>query len=413
MRKHFASFSRYYCGNKEILGENGMACKNGKGQSGDTCADIQNRLKQLHARIHRHHLEFHHEFRHYHRYFRYARPFVLVFNLVILYLLFRWVGIKAIGICFAVLIVIKEIFQFIFLLRLEKRIIVPIEELRQGVNEIAKGNYDVRVECRIPNDLGLLIASFNEMAGELLQGEKLQAEYEENRKNLIANISHDLKTPITAIQGHIEALLDGPATSPEKQEKYLKVIHHNTTYLNRLIDDLFLFSKLDMDKLEFHCESVRIGDYLADLIEEYQLELGGQKIRVIFSNLLDGETSVYLDGKRLYQAINNIIRNAIGHGPEQGLSLNVRLYRQEDWVAIDIQDNGPGIPEEKLPKIFDRFYRIDTERTKNLESTGLGLAITRELVQAHGGEITVTSREGTGTCFTMLLPAYADCGELG
>jgi signal transduction histidine kinase len=250
------------------------------------------------------------------------------------------------------------------------------------------------------------------MAEELAQGEKVQAEYEENRKNLIANISHDLKTPITAIQGHIEALLDGPAVPPEKQEKYLKVIHHNTAYLNRLIDDLFLFSKLDMDKLEFHFESVRIRDYLADLMEEYQLELGGQNIQVRFSSLLEGETSVYLDGKRLYQAINNIIRNAIGHGPEHGLSLSVKLYRQGDWVAIDIQDNGPGIPQDKLPYIFDRFYRIDSERTKDLESTGLGLAITRELVQAHGGKITVSSREGEGTCFTVLLPEQGNAGEV-
>jgi signal transduction histidine kinase len=389
-----------------------MACINGKGQSREKCTDIHERLKELHGRIHRHHHEFHREFRHYHRYFRYVRPFVLVFNLVILYLLFRWVGFKAIGICFAVLIVIKEIFQFIFLLRLEKRIIVPIEELRQGVNEIAKGNYDVRVECPIPNDLGLLIASFNEMAGELLQGEKMQAEYEENRKNLIANISHDLKTPITAIQGHIEALLDGPAVTPEKREKYLRVIHHNTAYLNQLIDDLFLFSKLDMDKLEFRFENVRIRDYLADLMEEYQLELEGQDIRIEFSSLLEGETHVNLDGKRFYQAINNIIRNAIEHGPDQGLSLRVKLYQLDDRVAIDIKDNGPGIPQDKLPYIFNRFYRIDTERTKDLESTGLGLAITRELVQAHGGEITVSSREGEGTCFTVLLPEIAANGDV-
>ncbi len=389
-----------------------MACLNGKRRPGrDTCGDIQGRLKQFHERIQRHHLEFHREFRHYHRYFRFARPFVLVFNLIILYLLFRWVGIKAIGIFFAALIVIKEIFHFIFLKRLERRIITPIEELRQGVNEIARGNYDVRVECRSPNDLGLLISSFNEMAGELLQSEKIKAEYEENRKNLIANISHDLKTPITAIQGHIEALLDGSAVIPENREKYLRVIHHNTAYLNRQIDDLFLFSKLDMDKLEFHYEKVSIGNYLADLMEEYQLELEGREIRIGFSNTLEGESFVDLDGKRFYQAINNVIRNAIGHGPDQGLSLEVKLYRHEDWVAIDIRDNGPGIPQDKLPYIFDRFYRIDTERTKNLESTGLGLAITRELVQAHGGDITVSSREGEGTCFTVLLPENAGSGE--
>jgi len=373
----------------------------------EKCDEFQEKLRQMHSRIHRHR----HEFRQYHRYFRYARPAVLVFNLVILYLLFNWAGVKAFGVFFAILIVIKEVFQFGFLLRLEKRIIVPIEQLRQGVEEISKGNYDVQVECHIPNDLGLLTASFNEMALKLLQGEKMQAEYEENRKTLIANISHDLKTPITAIHGHIEALLDGPAFPADRQEKYLKVIHHNVAYMNRLIDDLFLFSKLDMQKLEFHFERVLIRQYMSDLMEEYQLELEGADVGFSFSDLLEDQPQVYLDGKRLYQAINNIVSNAVGHGRNQGLSLQIKLYRHNAWVALDIQDNGPGIPQDKLPHIFDRFYRIDSERTKDLESTGLGLAITREFVQAHGGEVSVTSEFGVGACFTVMLPESAESVE--
>jgi signal transduction histidine kinase len=357
-------------------------------------------LKKFHDHVHRHHLEF----MQYHRWFRYARPAVLLFNLIILYLLFSWAGFKAAGICFAVLIVIKEIVQFFFLLRLEKRIITPIEELRQGVDEIAGGNYDVRVECHIPNDLGLLIASFNEMARKLQQGEKMQAEYEENRKTLVANISHDLKTPITSIQGYIEALLESSVDSAEKRDKYLKIIHHNVDYLNRLIDDLFLFSKLDMQKLDFHFERICIRKYLTDLMEEYHLELGERQIQFGFQDELTGDSTVSLDAKRFYQAINNIVRNAVGHGPDQGLLVRVKLYRRDNWIAIDIEDNGPGIPEDKLPYIFDRFYRIDTERAKDYKGTGLGLAITKELVKAHGGEVAVTSLKDQGTCFTIMLP---------
>jgi signal transduction histidine kinase len=251
------------------------------------------------------------------------------------------------------------------------------------------------------------------MAQKLQQGEKLKAEYEENRKALVANISHDLKTPITSIKGYIEALLEGSLESPDKRDAYLKVIHHNIDYLNRLIDDLFLFSKLDMQKLHFNFERIEIRNFLGDLMEEFQLELGDRKIRFGFRDELTGEPYVNLDAKRFYQAISNIIRNAVSHGPEHGLSLGVKLYRQDDWIAIDIEDNGPGIDKDKLKYIFNRFYRIDTERTKDSQGTGLGLAITKELILAHGGEIAVTSSINTGTCFTILLPESFDCEDAG
>lgn len=358
-------------------------------------------FQRLHDKFHRHHQK---EFQRYHRCFRYGRPAVVLFNLVILYLLFSWVGIKGIGIFFAALIIIKEIISFIFLLRLEKRIFQPIEKLRQGVDEIAKGNYDIKIEYNKPNDLGLLIASFNEMAQRLHESEKIQSDYEENRKALIANISHDLKTPITAIQGYIEALLDGTAKPVENRDKYLKKIHRNTAYINKLIDDLLLFSKLDMQKLNFQFEYVKIQDYMDDLMEEYKFDLEERKILFQYIVHLGNELQVNLDRKRFYQAFNNIISNAVNHGPQNGLTLQVKLHQQDDYVCIDILDNGPGIPKDKLPFIFDRFYRVDSERTKDFVSTGLGLAIAKELVEAHGGRITVSSIEGEGTCFTTMLP---------
>jgi len=362
-------------------------------------------LGRLRDHLHRHH----HEFLRYHRIYRYVRPAVLLFNLVILVLLFRWAGIKAVGIFFATLILLKEIAIFIFLRRLERRIIVPIQALRRGVEEIAKGNYDVRVECDLPSDVGLLTDSFNDMASQLLQNERLKAEYEENRKDLVANISHDLKTPVTSIQGYVEMLLERDLP-PEQRERYLKTIHHNVSYLNHLVDDLFLFSRLDMQKLELKLDEVSIRGYLSDLIEEYRLELEPRQVTVTFADHLAGDPQVRMDGKRIYQALDNIVRNAVGHGPEHGLSLEVTLGRRDEWIAIDVKDNGPGIAEDRLPLIFDRFYRIDTERRKRFESTGLGLAITKELIQAHGGRVAVASAVGEGTCFTVLLPEASRVG---
>lgn len=352
-------------------------------------------------KMHRHH---HRDFKAYHRYFRYFRPGFLLFNLLVLYIVFTWVGFKEAGIFLAGVIIIKEITHFIFLLRLEKRIITPIEKLKSGVDEIAKGNFQVKVEYDLPNDLGLLIFSFNEMARKLYEDEKIQSEYEENRKTLVANISHDLKTPITAIQGYIEALQDGTVVQPDDQKKYLQTIYHNTVYINKLIDDLFLFSKLDMQKLDFFYEEIHISAFMKDFMEEYKFDLEEKNIHFQYISKLEQDYSIRLDGKRFHQAFNNIISNAVKHGPDLNLSIEITLYRQADSICLAIQDNGPGIPADKLPYIFDRFYRIDAERKKDYVCTGLGLAIARELIEAHGGEILVSSVEGQGTCFIMMLP---------
>jgi signal transduction histidine kinase len=321
------------------------------------------------------------------------------------------VGFKGIGIFFAVIISIKEIFQFLFLLRLEKRIFTPIEKLKLGVDEIAKGNYRIKVECDVPNDLGLLIYSFNEMAQKLYESEKIQTEYEENRKTLIANISHDLKTPITAIQGYIEALLDGSIKNESDKDKYLRTIHHNTVYINKLIDDLFLFSKLDMQKLDFSYEAVHICAFMNDFMEEYKFDLEEKNIKFEYVDQLEHDYCINLDGKRFHQAFDNIINNAVKHGPENDLVIQITMGLKNDFICLAIQDNGPGIAADKLPYIFDRFYRIDTERKKDYVCTGLGLAIAQELVEAHGGKITVSSQENEGTCFTIMLPILQDKGD--
>lgn len=351
----------------------------------------------------------HHAFLRHYRYFRYLRPAALLFNLIVLYLLFSWIGFKGIGLFLGLLIITKEIVQFFFLLRLEKRIFKPMEKLKQGLDEVANGNYDTKVEYDKPNDLSFLIESFNEMTAKLSESEKLKAEYEQNRKSLIANISHDLKTPITAIQGYIEALLDGTAATAEHKNKYLKTIHYNISYVNKLIDDLFLFAKLDMQKLDFNYESIHIKAFMDDLIEEYRFDLEERNIRIQYAVQIDKDYCINLDGKRFHQAFNNIITNAVQHGHGKDLLIQVKLYKQSGFVCLDIKDNGPGIPKDKLPFIFKRFYRIETERPKDVSNTGLGLAIAKELIEAHQGRINVSSIEHQGTCFTIMLPIISNC----
>lgn len=344
------------------------------------------------------------EFRRYYLSLKYLRPIVFIFNFIIAYFLLRFIGFRVMSILVVIFISLKEIINIFFLLRLEKRIFQPIDMLKDGVEEIRKGNYAVQIESNIPNEIGVLITSFNEMAQELQASERMKQEYEENRKKLIASISHDLKTPITSINGYIEAILEGVVNSPEKLTKYLNIIQHNAVYINKLIDDLFLFSKLDIEKLDFRFEKVQIRAFMNDVMEEFRFELEEKQFNFSYKDKLEADCLINMDRKRIYQVIRNIIGNAVKFGTEEIKEVRVELDRQGDFVQIDIHDNGPGIPEEKLPYIFDRFYRVDRERTKDLLSTGLGLAIAKELVEAHGGKITASSVEKVGSSFTIIFP---------
>ena len=342
-----------------------------------------------------------------HRMNRHAKvspSIILIGNLLIWYLVFKYAGIKEVSIFFAVLFTLGGVLEFFFLRKLERRILSPIDRLKKGIQQVAKGNYDIQVEGSMHSEIGLLIDAFNEMASKLQQSEQAKAEYEDNRKALVANISHDLKTPITSIQGYIEAITEGNVTAPEDVHKYLKIIKNNTIYINKLIDDLFFFSKLDMQKLEFQFVTINIKDFVRDLMEEFQLELKEKGIRFEYKDQLESDCSFNIDRKRLYQVFRNILSNAEKYCCLQDLEIKAELYNEDDFAVVAIKDNGPGISEDKLPHIFDRFYRIDSERRKDLMSTGLGLAIAKELVEAHGGTISVTSIKGEGSCFIIRLP---------
>ncbi|KLU61655.1 sensor histidine kinase YycG [Peptococcaceae bacterium CEB3] len=366
----------------------------------------QRKFHEEFAGLHGGHRKIHHpeEFRRLHRSLRFLRPLALILNLLILYVLFRWVGIRAIGIVFAFLIVLIQGAQLFFFWRLEKRVFEPVSQLKTGFAEIARGNYHVALESGIEGEfLGELIHSFNNMAARLSESQRINAEYEENRKTLVANISHDLKTPMTSIQGYLEMILEGSVTEPEKLKRYLRTIYNNSTYMNKLIDDLFLFSKLDLDKMDLNYDILKIRPFMSDLMAEFELELLDRHYEFTYRDRATGTPWVRIDGKRVQQAIRNIIGNAVKYGPTN-LRVETDLYEEGNYVCLSIRDNGPGIPADKLPYIFDRFYRIDPERSKDLMSTGLGLAIARELVEAQDGEVVASNLAEGGTCFTIKLP---------
>jgi len=348
----------------------------------------------------------------YYRHIAFARPISMAFSLLLWGLLFWFAGasvtLQIIILLLAVVSTAGSAFELSFLRRVRNRILLPVEELERGVGEIARGNYDVSVEASAPNEICALVAAFNGMAGKLKEDEQTKAKYEEGRKALIADISHDLKTPMTSIGGYVEALLECDDLSEEKRRRYLRIIAGNTDYMDRLIDDLVLFSKLDVQKLDFHFERVDVRPFLRDMMEELGLDFEEQRILFSYHDELGEDASASLDAKRFHQIIRNITGNAVKYGAREGLAIDVRLYRKGASFCLDISDNGPGIPTDKLPHVFERFYRVDSERTKSFSGTGLGLAIAEELAEAHGGCISVASEVGKGTCFTVSMPIAAD-----
>lgn len=342
------------------------------------------------------------------RYIKIFRKITLIVTIVIILFLLKVIGFKVATVIIILILLINEGTIIYMISRMEKRFINPMAKLQGGVRKIAEGDYSVRLEATERNEVGLLTNEFNKMARRLEEGEKIKKDYEDNRKALIANISHDLKTPITSINGYVEGLLER-VVPEENIDNYLKVIKSNAAYMNRLIDDLFLFSKLDMQKLEFIFNKTNIKLYIEDIVEEFYFVLEEKQIGFDYSLGVKEEIFVNIDGKRLYRALRNIIDNAIKYGQGiENLRIEISLYNDLDNIFITISDNGYGIEKDKVDKIFKRFYRVDTERTKDFNSTGLGLAITKEIVDAHKGEIYVSSEVDVGTSFTIRLPIYKE-----
>ncbi|MFN0223910.1 ATP-binding protein [Paenibacillus sp. KR2-11] len=234
------------------------------------------------------------------------------------------------------------------------------------------------------------------------------ARMETSRRHLLSNISHDLGTPMTLIQGYVEALIDGVVTQPDQQQKYLKLIHGRITSLSRLIADLFQLSKLEARQLDFDIRPVPAGDFIRYFEERYELELAGAGLRFeMVSHAMkpaDAEPAwIRVDLDRIDQVLTNIIYNAVKHTPAGGL-IQLLFIVDEYSLVVQVQDNGTGIDPEDLPYIFDRFYKKDKSRNTARGGSGLGLAIAKEIIDYHGGRIWAQSMIGQGACLAFMLP---------
>ena len=280
----------------------------------------------------------------------------------------------------------------------------PIKNVKNELRKMSEGELKDEIPLQGSGETLELINELELLRLALLKSIDSKNKYEENRKFLLSSISHDLKTPVTAVRGYIEGVLDGVAATPERIEKYLKTAITKTDQINFMIDDLLLYSKLDLKQLPFKCTKIEIIPYIEHLTNDYKNSFEGENKEITFICEIPATASVFIDFERSKRAFQNIIDNAKKHiSPETGC-LKVMLREVAASVIIDFSDNGKGISEDDLPYIFDRFYKADISRTSG-EGSGLGLAIAKEIVEAQKGKIWATNnKSGVGASIKISLP---------
>lgn len=285
---------------------------------------------------------------------------------------------------------------------LSKTITNPIVKIMHRAQNLAAGDFEQSLEVKSEDEIGKLTKAFNYMAKELKNTMNEQQKLDSMRKEFVANVSHELKTPITSIKSYSETLLDGGLDDLETTVKFLGVINTEADRMTRLVKDLLQLSRMDNQQMRWNMKSFNISKLILNVVERLQIQAKAKN--QVLEVYLDGEIcDVKGDRDRIEQVILNIIGNAIKYTPVGGeIKTYIRCLAND--VEVVVEDTGIGIPAEDLPRIFERFYRVDKARSREMGGTGLGLAIAKDIVEAHGGSISAESELEEGTKILIKLP---------
>ena len=287
----------------------------------------------------------------------------------------------------------------------------PIKELSIAMRKIAEGDFDYRLPDKQEGEIGYLYDNYEQMRLQLKENEEEKMQNEKKSKELVSNISHDLKTPITSIKGYVEGIMDGVADTPEKMDKYIKTIYNKANDMDKLINELTTYSGIDSNKIPYHFHVLNIADYFQDCVEEVGLDLEQKDIQLNYTNLAPADTCIVADPEQLKKVINNIISNSVKYmGHDKGI-IDIRILDEGESVRIEIEDNGKGIAAKDIGNIFERFYRTDSSRNSLQGGSGIGLSIVKKIIEDHGGYVWATSKEGEGTCMHFVIRKYTDKKE--
>jgi len=275
---------------------------------------------------------------------------------------------------------------------LSRRILSPVKALTLTARRLGQGDFAQRIHSREKGELGELARTFNTMAGNLERNEKL-------RRNMIADVAHELRTPLSNIRGYLEAVHDGlvkPDTATTDS------LYEEVTLLSRLLDDLQELSLAEAGELKLNCRKEDISPLIDQAISSLRNSAADKGIS-ISTEVPDKLPPVHIDPHRIKQVLRNLMENAVAHTVKGG-TITVTAQPRGSWLEVSVTDTGEGIPAEDLPNVFERFYRVDKSRTRTTGGSGLGLTVTKYLVEAHGGIIEARSELGKGSRFTFTLP---------
>jgi signal transduction histidine kinase len=297
--------------------------------------------------------------------------------------------------------IIGVIIAGVFAFSLSKNLVRPLQKINRAALDMAAGNFRCKINEESEDEIGGLIRTFNYSVEQVEKNLEEQKRLDKLRRNLVANVSHELKAPLASVRGYSELMLDGLIDESEK-EKYLKVILDNSIHLSKLVDDLMTLSYLESGQLSLEQEEISV-DNLANCSLESVFPRGEAKNIKLSLEIQHSLPTLKGDQRRLHEVLVNLLENAITFTPE-GREIRLIVYQKSSQLVMEVQDTGCGIDDDELQNIFDRFYKVDKSRRRSAKGSGLGLAISKQLVELHKGKIEVESCPGKGSIFRVLLP---------
>lgn len=295
---------------------------------------------------------------------------------------------------------------------IHRSVVMPLAQMQIATQNIKEGNLDYELSVEIDDELGQLCRDFEEMRIRLKDTAEETVKNDRRNKELISNISHDLKTPITTIKGYVEGIMDGVADTPEKMERYIRTIYNKANEMDKLIDELTLYSRIDSNRIPYNFRQISVKAYFDDCAEDLSIEMGNRDVGFLYDNDVEGDVKFVVDEEQLKRVINNIISNAVKYMDKERKEVILSIIDIGDYIQVNLTDNGKGIRKEELPRIFERFYRTDASRNSSTGGSGIGLAIAEKIIEEHGGRIWATSEESVGTTISFTIKkCQEDCKD--